>query len=137
MVERHHRIDNERRKQKQELKETKRIEDEVIAKKKAEKEKIKKVKRREEPKIRGHGKSSALKTRTGAGVEGEGEESVSEDSGSDSDSDSDSDYDRYSTHTCHAMLCSVDKPLKAHTYIAADIPALFADIRFFHYTIQY
>ena len=40
VVERHNRIDNERRKQKQELKETKRVEDEAIAKKKAEKDKI-------------------------------------------------------------------------------------------------
>ena len=89
VVERHNRIDNERRKQKQELKETKRIEDEVMAKKKAEKEKIKRAKRREESKIKANGKSSAeSKTKK------EGDDSVSEDSGSDSDSDSDSDYDR-------------------------------------------
>lgn len=116
------------------MKETKRIEDEVIAKKKAEKEKIKKVKRRDEPKIRVHGKSSAVKTRIGGEGEGEGEESMSEDSGSDSDSDSDSDYDRYATHTCHVMLC---RQASSSSYIHSrgHLSALF--MGFFHCTIPY
>lgn len=88
VVERHQRIDSERRKQKQELKELKRIEDEQEnLKKKSDKKIDKKLEKDKKKslmdKLRGKSKDTA-------GEKG-GEASASD--GSDSDSDSDSDYD--------------------------------------------
>jgi pre-mRNA-processing factor SLU7 len=86
VVERHHRVDAERRKQKLEMKEEKRIEDEEKAKKKKESKSDAKDKKRESL-------AERLKPKNGGGKGGEKSESENSDSGSDSDSDSDYDSD--------------------------------------------
>ena len=98
VVERHHRIDSERRKLKQETKETKRIEDEeILKKKKNEKDgkKLSREKRREELAARLKTSDAVNGPSKKGGGKGDDGLSESEKSGSDSDSDSDSDYDRY------------------------------------------
>lgn len=101
VVERHHRIDAERRKQKQDMKETKRIEEEAIVLKKKDEKNNRKLTREKRKDLsgarsKGEASSSAADKADEAGSGGDNSAS-----GSGSDSDSDSDYDRYLGSVAH------------------------------------
>ena len=102
VVERHHRIDAERRKQKQDLKETKRIEEEAIVLKKKDEKSNRKLTREKRKDASGSRSKVEENGKAGDKVEDAGSGGDDSASGSGSDSDSDSDYDRY----CEVQLCA-------------------------------